>query len=212
MTEISTRVPRRDAADNRLALLAAARIVLNEDPESSLEAIATRAGLSRRAIYGHFANRDELLRELVTSGSARIAGALEGVTHSDPVVRLALIASHLWQEVADIRMMAILAVRGPLKVHTVDALRPLRTSVLAAIVEGQATGQVRTDIAAPRLAHLVEDSALAVLEESSEHPMAASEGHNLAILVVLGAIGFGWREANAFIESHSILRPEGVRS
>ena len=205
-------MPRRDAADNRLALLDAARVMLNDDPESSLEAIATRAGLSRRSVYGHFANRDELLRELVTTGSARIAGALEGVTHPDPVLRLALIASRLWQEVEDIRMMAVLAVRGPLKMHTASALRPLRMSVIGAIIEGQASGRIRTDIAAPRLAHLVEDSALAVLEESSEHPMTASEGHTLAILVVLGAIGFGWREANEFMASHAELNQKVTRS
>jgi AcrR family transcriptional regulator len=205
MSTSTTRAPRRDAADNRAALLAAARVSLNQDPDASLETIAAEAGLSRRSVYGHFANRDELLRELVTTGSERIAHALSGVTHPDPVIRLTLIASHLWREVANIRVMALLAVRGPLKVHTGAALGPLRRSVLDAIVEGQATGAIRTDIAAPRLAHLVEDSALAVLEESSEHPMADAEGHRLAVLVTLGAIGFGWRDAGAFIDSNAEL-------
>lgn len=202
----SPRPPRRDAADNRAALLASARIALNRDPDASLEAIATEAGLSRRSVYGHFSNRDELLRELVTTGSARIAAALAGVTAEDPVLRLALVASHLWRAVADVRVMALLAVRGPLKVYTASALQPLRDGVLGAIGEGQVAGVIRTDIAGPRLAHLVEDTALAVLEEASGHPMSDEEGNTLAVLAVLGIIGLGWREADAFLALHTELQ------
>jgi AcrR family transcriptional regulator len=198
------RGPRRDAADNRTALLEAARIELNRDPDASMETIAASAGLSRRAVYGHFATRDELLRELLTTGANRIATALAAVTHPEPVPRLALIAARLWNEVESVRVMALLAVRGPLKSYTAAALEPLRSRVREAIREGQADGSVRTDIAADRLAHLVEDSVLAVLEESAEHPLTASEGNTLAILVTLGAIGMDWRHANAFITD----RPE----
>jgi AcrR family transcriptional regulator len=200
----TARAPRRDAADNRAALLEAARTLLNQDPDASLEAIATAAGLSRRSVYGHFANRDDLLRELLASGAERVAGAMAGVSHPDPVVRLALIASHLWQEVEDVRVMALFAVRGPLRVHTAAALEPLRTSVFRAIREGQASGQIRTDIPARRLAHLVEASAQAVLEESAEHPMNAHEGHSLVILMALATIGFGWREAAQFITDNGL--------
>jgi AcrR family transcriptional regulator len=205
MSAIEVRAPRRDYAENRAALLAAARVVLNHDPESSMETIAAEAGLSRRAVYGHFATRDELLRELVATGSARISSALAGVSHPDPIVRLALIASRLWREVIDVRVMALLAVRGPLRSHTADGLAPLRRAVLDAITEGQVAGVVRTDITAARVARLVEDSALAVLAESSEEPMAADEGLRLAVVVVLGAVGFGWREASAFLASHPTI-------
>jgi AcrR family transcriptional regulator len=209
VTITTPRTPRRDFAENRTALLAAARQVLNQDPDASMEIIATEAGLSRRAVYGHFATRDELLHELVTAGSARISSALESVAHPDPVVRLALIASRLWREVADFRVMALLAVRGPMKVHTVAGLAPLRSRVLEAVEQGQVNGTVRTDLTAPRLARLVEDSALAVLEESSEQAMSAREGQRMAVVVVLGAIGFGWREAGDFLSSHpEILQEE----
>ena len=66
---------RRDAVKNRAALLAAARVALNRDPESSLETIAAEAGLSRRAVYGHFPTRDDLLREVTAHGAARIGRA-----------------------------------------------------------------------------------------------------------------------------------------
>jgi AcrR family transcriptional regulator len=201
----ATRAPRRDATENRSALLAAARAELNLDEDASLEAIAARAGLSRRAVYGHFATRDELVRELITLGSQRISAGVLQVHHDDPVVRLALIAARLWHEVEDVRVMAVFAVRGPLKQHTAAALQPVRESVQQAIAEGVAAGSVRSDIAVPRLARLVEDAALTALVEASRERIAASDVHRLAILLVLGTIGMSATDASAFIDSHTEL-------
>jgi AcrR family transcriptional regulator len=205
MSTTTTRAPRRDAADNREALLAAARVVFALDPEASLDAVAAEAGLSRRSVYGHFANRDDLQRELVTQGSQRITTALEPISHADPLVRLALIAAGLWREVASLRVMALFAVRGAHRQHTIARLAPLRARVLDAVGEAVASGQARADIPVDRLARLVEDAALAVLEESTRSELSAPEGHRLAMLNVLSALGLGWRDANAFIDSHDEL-------
>jgi AcrR family transcriptional regulator len=212
VTTTPNRAPRRDATENRAALLAAARLVLNQHPDASLEAIAAEAGLSRRAVYGHFASRDDLLRELVTLGSHRVAAALETVTHDDAVVRLTLIASRLWHEVEDIRVMAVFAVRGALKPHTDEALRPLRRLVLHSVEEAAGTGAIRDDIAPDRLARLMEDAMFAVLEEATEHPLPEEEGHRLVMLAVLGTIGFGWHDAQAFLDAHTELSWTAARS
>lgn len=45
---------RRDAAENRAGILAAASQTLAADPHASVDQIARAAGLSRRALYGHF--------------------------------------------------------------------------------------------------------------------------------------------------------------
>lgn len=201
----TTRSPRRDATENRDALLAAARIELNLDAEASLETIAARAGLSRRSVYGHFATRDELLRELVTIGATRIAGAMAGVDHPRPTVRLALIASRLWREVADIRVMAVFAVRGPLKSHTAAALQPLRDRVAAAITAGVATGELRSDIPAERLTRLVENAALSALAEASRERMDDREAHRLVMLLVLGTVGLGAADSAALIDGNPEL-------
>ena len=211
MTIPPARSPRRDATQNRVALVDAARVVLNRDPDASLEAIAAEAGLSRRAVYGHFASRDDLLRELVSLGAARVAHSLESVTHDDPVVRLALIAARLWREVENIRVMAVFTVRGSLKQHTDEALRPLRHGVLDAINTGRDAGSIRVDIAADRLARLMEEAMFAVLEESTTHPLSDRDGHRLVMTMTLGTIGFGWREADDFIESHPELHHSDPR-
>jgi len=205
VTTTTTRAPRRDAAENREALIAAAKTVLNRDPSASLETIAAAAGLSRRSVYGHFANRDDLLLELVTSGAKRVADALEGLTHPDPVVRLALIASRLWREVEAVRVMAVVAVRGPLAAHTTSALAPVRRGVREAIADGRAAGSMRQDLPVALLARLVEDTALSVLEESTQNPLPSREGHDLVMLMTLGTVGFGWREARAVIDANTEL-------
>jgi AcrR family transcriptional regulator len=204
-TPSAARAPRRDYTENRAALITAARAIFNKHPEASLEAVAAEAGLSRRAVYGHFASRDDLLRELVTIGSVRVAAALQPIVHPDPVVRLALIASRLWHEVEGVRVMTVFTMRGDLKHHIDDALRPLRLGVLAAIVEGQQRGVIRTDIDTDRLARLLEDSMFAVLAEATEHPLSNAEGHRLVVLNALTTIGLGWREASRFIAAHPDL-------
>lgn len=199
------RAPRRDAAENRESLLSAARVVFNRDPSASLEAVATEAGLSRRSVYGHFASRDDLLLELVTTGTRRVASALESVTHPDPVVRLALISSSLWREVESVRVMAVVAVRGPLAHHTAGTLGAIRANLRSAIAEGQADGSMRSDLPVERLARLVEDTALVVLEDSTEHPLTAREGDRLVMMMTLAVVGLGWREAGTFIDGQREL-------
>lgn len=201
----TTRAPRRDAAENRAALLAAARIELNLDPDAPLEAIAARAGLSRRAVYGHFSTRDDLLRELIVLGVARVAGALAGVDSPDPVVRLALIASRLWHEVESVRVMAVFAVRGHLQRQTAEGLEVVRANVVHAISHGVDSGAMRADIPVPRLARLVEDAVLAGLEESARDRIAASDGHRLVMLLALGTVGLSAAQAADLIDSHREL-------
>lgn len=206
MTTTAARSPRRDALDNRVALLAAARVVFANDPEASLDAVAAEAGLSRRSVYGHFTSREELQRELVTQGADRVANALATVSHPDPIVRLALIGAGLWGEVANMRLMTLFAVRGPLAQYTAAGLAPLRNRVLESVREAVASGAARLDIPAKRLARLVEAAALAVLEESTRSAVGTADGSRLVMLNVLAALGYGWRESGDLIDRTPELR------
>src|SRR3954463_7688102 len=95
-SESSQRPLRRDAEENRLALLNAAIVALGDDADASLEAIAAAAGLSRRAVYGHFANRDELVAAAIERGAVRLTAATADVERADARVSLALLGSRLW--------------------------------------------------------------------------------------------------------------------
>jgi AcrR family transcriptional regulator len=201
-------MPRRDALENRAALLAAARVVLNRDPEATLDAIATEAGLSRRSVYGHFATRDELLRELVTTGTARVAALLTSVEHADPLVRLALVAARMWAEVEHVRVTTLFAVRGPYQEVVARELAPLRSRLLAAVEEGAAAGRIRTDIPASTLARLVEAAAIAVLDEATRTAIPAPAGRRYVMLAVLSTAGLDAAAAGALIDATPELAGE----
>jgi AcrR family transcriptional regulator len=60
MTE-SDELRRSDARRNREAILAAALEALTESPDTSLNAIARRAGVANATLYRHFPTREELV-------------------------------------------------------------------------------------------------------------------------------------------------------
>ncbi|WP_223692625.1 TetR/AcrR family transcriptional regulator [Leifsonia poae] len=193
------RAPRRDAAENREAILVAAAAELNEDIDASLEAIANRAGLSRRAIYGHFATRDDLLVAVFTRGAARLAALLEPVSHRDARVEIALFGATLWAEVEHVRVAAELAVRGPYREQVGDALEPARRRLRRTLERGIVAGQVREDIDLGTLSRLVENAAVSVLDEATRTGLSREAGHRLVMLAGLSAAGLGWREADTLI-------------
>lgn len=194
------RAPRRDAAENRIALLEAAQLALRSDPDASLETIAATAGLTRRAVYGHYANRDELVNAVVIAGAERVAASITAVRGDDPLTTIALIGDVLWAQVDHVRIMAPLAVRGPLRSVTAAALQPVRALLLATVEAGVTDGSIRPDIDAEVLARLVESTAVGVLEEASRSELSASAGRRLVMLATLGAVGLSWQDATSVAE------------
>ncbi|MFL0361153.1 TetR/AcrR family transcriptional regulator [Curtobacterium flaccumfaciens] len=194
---MTTRAPRRDAVENRAGLLDAARTVLRQDAQAPIEAIAAAAGLSRRAVYGHFPSRDALLREVVLSGAERVlqaAPATDVLVRLKPVLRLATIASALWDQIADAVSMARLAVRGTLAEEVAAVFAPLRAQVVDACIDGIATGDMRDDVAPEALARLVEGACFAVLDEANRTGSTV-DGRTTIILAALGMAGIGWKDA-----------------
>ncbi|PXX58153.1 TetR family transcriptional regulator [Nocardia tenerifensis] len=55
------RKQRADAHRSRAAILDAAARILNEQPDASVEALATGAGVTRQTVYAHFPSRERLL-------------------------------------------------------------------------------------------------------------------------------------------------------
>lgn len=196
----ASRAPRRDATENRVALLEAAQSALRSDPDASLETIAATAGLTRRAVYGHFANRDELVNAVVVAGAERVASSITAVRGDDPLTTIALIGDVLWAQVDHVRIMAPLAVRGPLRPVTAAALQPVRTLLLHTVEAGIADGTIRPDIDAGVLARLVESTAVGVLEEATRSELSTGAGRRLVMLATLGAVGLSWQDATAVAE------------
>lgn len=195
-----SRPPRRDASDNRAAIVAAARTLLRRDPDSSLESIAAEAGLSRRTVYGHFASRDALVATVFESGAARIAAALATVVAEDPADEVALIGVRMWREVESIRVNARLALLSPFREAIAGALEPVRSQLRATVARGIDSGRFRGDIDAAALARLIERAAVAVLDEAAESELADADAERLVMVNGLAVAGFSWREAGEIAE------------
>ncbi|MCS5735953.1 TetR/AcrR family transcriptional regulator [Herbiconiux daphne] len=200
-TTLTPRAPRKDALENREAIVAAAAIVFRRDPEASLDAVAAEAGLSRRALYGHFASRDDLMAELLVRGGTRISAALLDVHDDDPRVHLALVGAAMWSEVQQVRVLAQLAIHGPLEKTIADALVPVRASVREAARNGVARGWFRPDIPVESLARLIEDAAIAVLDEAVRTDLSDDAGRRLVMSVGLSVAGLSWQDALALIDA-----------
>ncbi|KAF2412985.1 TetR family transcriptional regulator [Microbacterium sp. B35-04] len=195
----AARRPRRDALENRAGILAAALVALAHDPRASVDAIARQAGLSRRALYGHFDDRDALVRELVTQGAQRFNAIAATVDDADPRVALARLAAALWTEASHVQVLAAIALDEAHLEETATALAPLRRTVVRMVREGQEAEVLRTDVAAPTLARLVEETARTVITRMDASSPAARD---LAVRSVLSIAGLSWREAAALLEAH----------
>ena len=68
---------RADARRSIDAILNAARTVLGERPDASMEDIAAAAGLTRQTVYAHFPSRDALIAALLHALGAETVAALD---------------------------------------------------------------------------------------------------------------------------------------
>ncbi|MDF2508116.1 MAG: transcriptional regulator, partial [Microbacterium sp.] len=176
-----------------------ARSTLAADPHASIDVIARSAGLSRRTLYGHFDDRDALIRELISSGAQRFNAIAESIEDADARITLARLAAVLWQEAAHVQVAAALALDETHVEHTAAALAPLRRTVAALVRRGQEDGSFRSDIAAPTLARLIEEISRTVVSRTD----AASTGAaDLAVRTVLSIAGLSWRECDELLAAH----------
>ena len=197
---ISARPPRRrDAVANREALLSAAQSVLASDSHASLDAIAQAAGLSRRALYGHFPDRDSLVRDVIAVGAARFNSIAEMTDDADPRVALAQMAVRLWREATAVCAAASIALDDAHVGDTVRALAPLRRRVRALTTSGVASGAFRGDMTPQLLAFLVEETARATLRELRP---TRTDGAETVVRVVLSIVGVHWTDQVALLAAH----------
>ncbi|WP_406247727.1 TetR/AcrR family transcriptional regulator [Microbacterium sp. M] len=199
---MTSRAPRRDAVENRAGILDAARHALANDPYASVDVIARSAGLSRRTLYGHFDDREALIRELIANGAQRFNTIAASIDDPDPRIALARLASRLWQEAAHVQVAAALALDEAHLADTAEALAPLRRTVADLVRRGQDDGSLRSDLPAPTVARLIEEMARTVVSRTD----AANTGaENLAVRSVLSIAGLSWRETDDLLASHSEL-------
>jgi AcrR family transcriptional regulator len=76
-TALPGRRRRADAQRSIEAILNAARALLGERPDASMEEIATAAGVTRQTVYAHFPSRDALIGALLQAVGAETVAAMD---------------------------------------------------------------------------------------------------------------------------------------
>lgn len=92
--------PRRSDARRSIdAILDAARVVLGERPDASVEDIATRARVARQTVYAHFPSRNSLIAALIEATAAEYLAALDaaGLDTAPPAEALARFLDCGWR-------------------------------------------------------------------------------------------------------------------
>jgi AcrR family transcriptional regulator len=199
------RAPRSDAAANRQGILLAARQVLAQDPRASIDLVARTAGLTRRALYGHFEDRAALVQELILSGAQRFNTIADEPATGDARLDLARLVSRLWHAAEHVQLIAAIALDEEHVASTAAALAPVRTVVAEIVGRGQSDGSLRTDMDAKTLARLIEEGARAFVTRAPAFATTPSDTASIAVRALLGLAGLSWREADDLLQNHPEL-------
>jgi AcrR family transcriptional regulator len=150
-TPAETAAPRRRRADadrSVAAILDAALEALASDPDSSMSAIARRAGVVRATIYVHFPTRESLLDAVMEHAVAQVAEAARGAEpdRGEPVEALERVLLATWRQLAHFHaLLALNTARLPAEelhrrhLPVLDQLQPL-------LERGRKQGAFRSDL------------------------------------------------------------------
>jgi AcrR family transcriptional regulator len=137
---------RKDAAERRRALLAAARVVFeSEGIDAPLDRIAEQAGVGRATLYRNFPGRTEIALAVLLDDVSELAGRFADSTDANAFPRFIAALSE--------RLVRNSALGGVVRAApSPEILRPLRRAMIAAgepaLKTSQAAGTVRADLAA----------------------------------------------------------------
>lgn len=135
---------RRDAVINRERLVSAAEAVFaDRGPEATLDDVAKAADVAPATLYRRFANKDALVREVLTGFFGRLIGAAETAALAPPEAGLQLFLETVGVELAEKGGLSAPRWGELAPRHLVEQLRDLSTELL---VRAQRQGSIRDDV------------------------------------------------------------------
>jgi AcrR family transcriptional regulator len=178
---------------NRRSILDAAGEVLRRDPEATLDDVAARAGVVRRTVYGHFANRQALLVALVHAAAADFVEQVGEVdtAAADPAAELAATVLRTWSTARRNGPLVTLA-RQTMDAEVRAAMAPFAAVVTRLIAHGQRAGVFAGHVDAAVLAEVMEAGSATYLRAAEAGRWNGDEtdvalAHLLTLGVPLGA-------------------------
>lgn len=187
---MTTAAPRRsDARRNRETILESALALFARDPNASMSAIATAAGVGRVTLYGHFAGRDELVEAALASAVQQSDRLLAEIDLSgDPLDALVRLIESSWRQV-EANGAALDAAQAA---FGAEQVRASHDGVLARVRElvrrGQESGAFRTDLDADWLTAVVYSTLHTACAEVAAGRLAAEEAERVIAATVTSAL------------------------
>ncbi|GAA4922508.1 AcrR family transcriptional regulator [Nonomuraea thailandensis] len=192
MSSSPTRNRRADARRSRAAILAAAVELLDSDPDASVDAIATAAGVSRQTVYAHFPSRDRLLAAVLDHLTEETVAAMEATGPGGGPAAEALLRLLDAADRTAGRHPALLARLGALPVTARDD--QVRHAPVAELLErvirrGQADGEFDAGLPAQWLVEVTIRLAHAASEETAAGRLSKEESRRAFHTTLLRALG-----------------------
>ncbi|MEU8319471.1 TetR/AcrR family transcriptional regulator [Nonomuraea sp. NPDC048881] len=192
-TATRTRRRRADARRSIDAILEAARVVLGERPDASVEEIATTANVTRQTVYAHFPSRDALLAALIESAAAEYAALLDaaGLDTAPPADALARFLDAGWQFLRRHPLLLDLTVSRAHRPADDDPHDVVPPRLERLVRRGQDTGDFDRSPPAAWLAAAVIGLQHAAAEEIAGGRLTAPEAAALCLDSALRLVGGG---------------------
>lgn len=136
---------RRDARDNREAILDAARVLFADSADVAMSKIAKRAGVGQATLYRNFPNRGALAAEIIDEHVARIA-ALAAEHEDDPDAFFVLFRS-LIDGMVNLYALAVLARSDAIAdSHLKRGRQRIRELLTVPLRDAKGTGAIRREL------------------------------------------------------------------
>ena len=145
---------RSDARRSIDAIVDAARIVLGERSDASMEEIATTANVTRQTVYAHFPSRDALIAALIEAAAAEYSALLDaaGLDTAPPADALAQFLDAGWRFLRRYPLLLSPTVTGIPRPKSNDPHDVVPPRLERLIRRGQRTGDVDRSLPAAWLA------------------------------------------------------------
>ncbi|MEC4019713.1 TetR/AcrR family transcriptional regulator [Streptomyces sp. H27-D2] len=180
------------AAANRRRILDIALDELLRDPDASMDQIARAAGLVRRTLYGHFANREALFAALTDTAVEDVTRAF-AVGAADPAapadIALARSTLAVWQYADRYRLLVSLAQHSITDAGIRARLEPVRRNAATVIQQGLDDGLFHSPLPARALAHLHEHTLFGLMQAVNDGALPTEGAGAAAVTAVLASVG-----------------------
>jgi AcrR family transcriptional regulator len=175
---------RRDARDNREAILAAARALFADSADVAMVQVARRAGVGQATLYRNFPSRGALAAEILDESVERIAAL--AAEHADQADAFFVLLRGLIDSMVDLYGVAVLARRdAETDSHLQESRQRIRELLKQPLCDAKAAGTLRRDVSVDDV-FLLFGMARGAMEGLADSGERSAVAHRVLALILRG--------------------------